>query len=675
MKTGLLKRSIHTGYKMQNPASLCREPRTRNYFYAMKRIVLILGLLAMVTSAGFTQIRLPAIVSDGMVLQRDTPLKIWGWASPGEKVIVQFDQKKYTTKTGADGKWRVSLPAMPADGLAHTLTARGKNILAVTDILLGDVWFCAGQSNMVHQMNIHDVTYANDIKEASFPHIRQFWVPNTTRLTGPAEELPSGQWVSAVGDKVRPFSAVAYFFARALYQKRGVPVGIINASWGGTPIEAWISEDGLKKFNDILPVLLKNKDTAYVNQTNRAAAEANPPRLSDDVGLKSSPQWFETAYQPKGWKSVYVPGYWEDQGVRNLDGVVWYRKEIDIPASMVGKQAGVWLGRIIDADELYINGQKVGGSGYMYPQRRYKVAPHVLKAGKNLVVVRVTNHGGKGGFVPDKPYCLFAGRDTLDLKGTWHYKVGEVFEPTGPRPQAIALQNQPAALYNSMVHPLVNYGIKGVLWYQGESNTVRPEQYDTLLPALIGDWRKRWEKPELPVIFAQLPGFMEYNYLPSESNWARHREATLKTLKVPYTAMTVNIDLGEWNDVHPDNKKDVGERMALAARKLAYGEHLVYSGPLFRSASIEGNRIIISFDHPGSGLVTSDGEAPAEFAIAGEDKKFRWAQSRIEGEHVVVWHDEIPEPKYVRYAWADNPVNPNLFNREGLPASPFRTDD
>lgn len=641
----------------------------------MKKVIWILGLLVLSVPAVFSQVRLPAIVTDGMILQRDTPLKIWGWASPGEKVTVQFDRGKYTTKANAHGKWQVGLPAMPADGKTHTLNVKGKNTITINDILLGDVWFCSGQSNMVHQMNIHDVTYAKDIQEANFPAIRQFWVPNTTQLIAPAEELPSGEWVPAIGDKVRPFSAVAYFFARSLHQKYQVPVGIINASWGGTPIEAWISEEGLKNFEDLLPVLLKNKDTSYVNQANRIAARANTPRPSDDLGIKSTPQWSDPAYQPKGWKPINVPGYWEDQGIRDLNGVVWYRKEIHVPASMTGKEAGVWLGRIVDADELYINGQKIGGFGYMYPQRRYKVAKDVLKAGKNVFVVRVTNHGGKGGFVPDKPYCLFTGKDTIDLKGTWHYKVGEVFEPASPGPPAIALHNQPSALYNAMVHPVIHYGIKGVLWYQGESNTAKPERYEALLTSLIHDWRTRWEKPELPVIFAQLPGFMDYNYLPVESNWARHREEVLKTLKVPHTAMTVNIDLGEWNDVHPENKKDVGERMALAAYKLAYGENLVYSGPIYRSAVTEGHRILLSFDHTASGLITADGEAPAEFAIAGEDKKFRWAKARIEGDRIAVWNDNIPNPRYVRYAWADNPVNPNVYNREGLPASPFRTDE
>lgn len=644
----------------------------------MKRFSILLALTLFSLSLS-AQIRLPKIISDGMILQRDEKLKIWGWASPNEKVTVQFDTKKYNTKADANGNWSVTLPPMPADNRPHTVTIKGKNTITINDVLLGDVWFCSGQSNMVHQMDIHDVTYAKDIAEANFSGIRQFWVPNITNLVGPAQEIPSGEWVSAIGDKVRPFSAVAYFFARNVHQKYDVPIGIINASWGGSPIEAWISEDGYKDFSDILATIKKNKDTSYVNQANRGAGASFRPRKSNDLGQLSSPKWFEESYKPKNWKPINVPGYWEDQGIRNLDGVVWYRKTIDVPANMTGKEAKVWLGRIVDADELYINGKRIGSTGYMYPQRRYTVPSDVLKSGKNTLTVRVTNNMGKGGFVPDKPYCLFVGKDTIDLKGTWHYKVGEVFEPRsfggGGGPQGITAMNQPAAMYNAMVHPHINYGIKGVLWYQGETNTGRADQYESMLNAMISDWRTRWEKPELPVVYAQLPGFMEYDYLPAHGGWAFHREATLKALRIPNTAMTVNIDLGEWNDIHPDNKKDVGERMAIAAQKIAYGENIVHSGPIYKSSRIDGDKIILEFDHVGSGLITSDDDAPADFAIAGEDKKFRWAKTKIENNKIVVWHDDISAPKYVRYAWADNPVNPNLYNKEGLPASPFRTDD
>ena len=339
---------------------------------------------------------------------------------------------------------------------------------------------------------------------------------------------------------------------------------------------------------------------------------------------------------------------------------------------MAGKGARLFFGRIVDADKVFINGREVGNTTYQYPQRRYSIPAGVLKAGKNVFVVRVSNFNGKGGFVPDKPYYLFADGDTVDLKGYWQYKVGEVFVPRAPSPSGINAQNQPAALYNAMVAPFIRYPVKGILWYQGESNAGRPEEYAALLNALIHDWRRKFDVPDIPFIYAQLPNFMNVSYLPSESNWAALREAQRKALSAPGTAMTVNIDLGEWNDIHPDNKKDVGERMALAAMKLAYGENVVHSGPLYKDHKVEDNKIIISFSHTGSGLTTDDGEALSEFAIAGSDKKFVWAEAKIKGNDVIVWSDKVSHPAYVRYAWADNPDNPNLYNKEGLPASPFR---
>lgn len=647
----------------------------------MKRLTL-LGLLLLTGSLlTHAQLRLPKLISNGMVLQRDATLKIWGWAKPGERITVQFQKKAYKTVTGPDGQWQVKLPPMPAGG-PFTMDITGNSRIELKDILLGDVWFCSGQSNMVHQLNIHDVTYAREIAEANFPQIRQFWIPTLTNLQGPQNDLPNGQWKAAVGDDVRPFSAVAYFFAKTIHQKYKIPVGIINASVGGTPIEAWTSEQGLDSFSDLTATIDKNKDTAYVNSfSRRPPATASRPAPPIDLGLEGPNKWFDVAYVPKGWRPINVPGYWEDQGIKDLNGVVWYRKEVDIPASMVGKPAKVFLGRIVDADELYINGKQIGRTTYMYPQRRYPVPADVLKAGKNVFVVRVTNNGGKGGFVPDKPYCVFAGTDTVDLKGTWFYKVGTVYRPFagggfggGSPAGGINAQNQPTALYNAMVAPEINYTIKGFCWYQGESNAGKPQEYTALLPALIKDWRQKWQQGNLPFLYVQLPGFMDYNYLPSESGWAVLREAQLKALSVPNTAMAVAIDLGEWNDIHPDNKKDVGERLALAALKTAYQENLVASGPLFDSSKIDGNKIILSFSNVGSGLITNDGESLSEFAIAGSDKKFVWAKAKIEGNNVVVWSDEVANPQYVRYAWADNPVNPNLYNKERLPASPFRTD-
>lgn len=621
------------------------------------------------------QLRLPRLVRDSMILQRDTPASIWGWANANEKVTVRFNNKTYKTKTAPDGTWQLQLPPTKAGG-PYTIDIAAGNKITIKDILFGDVWFCSGQSNMVHQMELHSVSLAKDIANANYPGIRQFWIPTLTSLQGPQSDIPTGYWKPALPTDVQKFSVVAYFFARDLYEQYHIPIGIINSSVGGPPAEAWISEDGLKNFADITKSIQQNKDTGYVNQANRIAA-AVPKRYSTpDRGMTGDKKWFDINYIPQGWRKINVPGYWEDQGLRDLDGVVWYRKEAELPAAMESKAARIFLGRITDADELYINGRLVGNTTYQYPQRRYNIPAGLLKAGKNIFVVRVTNNAGKGGFVPDKPYYIFAGTDTIDSKGTWQYKVGSVTEPSKRDNFAAGIteQNQPAALYNAMVAPVIPYTIKGALWYQGESNTGRAADYTNILTALIEDWRIQFKQSQLPFLFVQLPGFGDYNYLPAQSQWAQLRDAQLQTLKVPNTAMAVAIDLGEWNDLHPDNKKEVGLRLALAARKMVYKENIVSSGPLYQSAIRDGHKMIIRFSDTGTGLITNDGEEPGELAIAGADKKFVWARAKIENDKLVVWSDAITEPVYVRYGWADNPVHANLYNKEGLPASPFKIE-
>ena len=632
--------------------------------------------LLTVSNPGSGQVKLPALIGDGMVIQRDAELKLWGWAAPGEEVTVRFLGMSHQAITGDDGKWLIRVPPVKAGG-PYTMEITASNQIVLENILAGDVWVCAGQSNMVHYMELHSERYAEEIARADYPWIRQFLVPTTAKLEGSAEDLTSGVWKSATPEDVKRFSVVAYFFALHLFEKYHVPIGLINASVGGTPIEAWTSEKGLQEFPGLLETVQKNKDTAYVNSINRAAManrRAGSRRKRMDKGLTGPVNWYDTAYTPQNWKNFFVPGYWEDQGVRDLDGVVWFRKEIELPASMTGVEAKIALGRIVDADEVYLNGTRIGNTTYQYPQRRYIVSPGLVKPGRNLLVVRVTNQFGKGGFVPDKPYFLTAGGDTLDLSGHWQYRVGEVFTREGNFRRGISAQNQPAALFNGMIAPLTDYTIKGFIWYQGESNADRPEEYKKLCPALISDWRNQWGQGGLPFLYVQLPNYMDVSYSPEESNWALLREAQLEALEVPVTGMAVTIDLGEWNDIHPDNKKPVGDRLALAARKVAYGEQdLVYSGPICNSFRIEGNKVILTFEHVGGGLVPGNGEELGHFAIAGDDGKFRWGHAVIENNTVVVWSDEIPEPLYVRYAWADNPDFANLYNREGLPASPFRT--
>lgn len=645
--------------------------------HALKSAFLFLVLCLIASQNNVAQIRLPKLIGDNMILQRDVPLKLWGWASPGEKVKVIFGGKQVSTTSDTAGKWKITFPAMKAGG-PYEMQLHGKNKLILKDVLIGDVWLCAGQSNMVHQMGIHDITYAGDIAQADFPEIRQFWVPTATNLRGPQEELRPSGWKWASPENVRDFSAVAYFFARAIYQQYQIPIGIINSSVGGTPIEAWTSEEGLKDFAAVQSIILRNKDTAYVKSRNDASLNRSKDRsLQPDKGLKKGQEWFNPRYIAKGWKTMNIPGYWEDQGIRDLDGVVWYRREISIPASLAGKEGRLFMGRIVDADHIYVNGKEIGHTAYQYPQRRYKVPGGLLKEGKNLIVIRVENAAGKGGFVPDKPYYLDLGEQLIDLKGYWQYKVGQVYRPLEGEEWAGTMveQNQPTALFNAMIAPFTDYAIKGVLWYQGESNAGNAQDYEKLLPALIRDWRNRFSSPDLPFYYVQLPNFGDANYLPIESDWAILREAALKTLTLPHTGMAVTIDLGEWNDIHPDNKKGVGDRLALIARNRSYGErNLTYSGPLYKSAEIKGDKIVISFDDTSAGLIAIDGEELSAFAIAGADKKFVWAKAKISGNQVEVWSDEVPQPCYVRYAWSDNPVNPNFYNAAKLPASPFRTD-
>lgn len=624
------------------------------------------------------QVKLPSLISDGMVLQRNTPLTIWGWAAAGEKVTVSFHNHTYTAVTDGTGKWTLPLPEMKAGG-PYTMTISASNSITIKDILVGDVWFCSGQSNMVLNMERVKEKYPDDIAAANYPQIRNFFIPTVSDAAKVHEDLPPGKWKAASPKDVLEFGAASYFFARGLYQQYHIPIGIINSSVGGTPIEAWISEEGLKEFPQELQSAARFRDTGFINRMARAqrAAPRNTNPEITDQGLTGPVKWFDTSYQPKAWKNIIVPGYWADQGIKGLNGVVWYRKEIYLPAAIKGKAAKLFLGRIIDADQAYVNGVFVGNITYQYPPRRYQVPEGILKEGKNIIVVRVTNTAGKGGFVPDKPYYLIAGDLRVDLRGEWQYKVGDVFVPRGGFGGGgpISQQNIPTGLYNTMVAGAIPYQVKGFVWYQGETNAGRPEAYRKLLPALIYDWRNKWNNPSLPFLIVQLPNFMEMQYLPSESQWAMLREAQFQSLAVPNTAMAVTIDAGEWNDIHPLNKKAVGDRLALAARKLAYGEKdLVSSGPLFQSASVEGDKIRIHFSDTGSGLVAKGDDTLHYFAIAGADKKFVWAKAKIENNTVVVWNEHVQNPLYVRYAWADNPDGANLYNKEGLPAGPFRTD-
>ena len=642
-----------------------------------RRCSLLCAYVLLVSQTAFCAVTLPRLVSDGMVLQRDIPVKIWGWADGGETVTIRFEGKMYRTAAEADGKWVLTLPSREAGG-PYDMEISGSNRIELRDILVGDVWVCSGQSNMQLWMGRVKYRYADVIARAGNPRIRQFLVSGRYDFDEPQEDLASGRWVSADPESVLGFTAVGYFFAKTLYEQYGVPIGLINAALGGSPAEAWLSEDALRAFPEHMETVKRFRDRDYrdrIAEKDKAASDAWYARVGQlDRGMvEGQPRWYEPDCDASEWATMDVPGYWADEDLGPVNGVVWFRKEINVPASMTGKPARLWMGRIVDGDSTYVNGALVGSVSYQYPPRIYDVPADLLTEGKNVIVVRIISNINRGGFVPDKPYRLEAGGQSIDLKGAWQYRLGAPMEPL---PGKTFIEWQPLGLYNGMIAPLTDYGIKGVIWYQGESNVGRPLEYQKLLSALIVDWREEWGQGDVPFLYVQLANFLEAKEEPGESDWAELREAQLKTLAVPNTGMAVAIDLGEWNDIHPLNKEDVGKRLALAARKLAYGDSaVVHSGPIYESMRIEGDKIVLAFAHVGSGLVSRGGGALKHFAIAGADKRFVWAQARIEGNEVVVWNENVTDPMAVRYAWADNPEGANLYNREGLPASPFRTDN
>jgi len=638
---------------------------------------LITFFVIIISYTAFSQVRLPELISDGMVLQRDAEVKIWGWAANGEKVSVHFINSTYNTNANNQGEWFITLSGLKEGG-PHQMQINASNSITINDIMIGDVWVCSGQSNMELTMERASPVYETEIANSENSFIRYFEVPDKYNFNEPQKDLQSGKWEKTNPVSILRFSAVSYFFAKELYDKYKIPVGLINAALGGSPAEAWISEDALKEFPGYYKEAQRFKDSTLIKQIMdqdqaRIKGWYNLSNEKDEGYKDPDGNWYNPDLNTSNWATMKIPGYWSDTKLGKVNGVVCFRKKINIPSSFFGQHAKLILGRIVDADSVFINGVFVGTTSYQYPPRRYDISSSLLKEGENTIVIRVINNSGNGGFVIDKPYEIISGQDTIDLKGIWQYKLGAEMDPLVGE---TFIRWKPLGLYNAMVAPLLNYRIKGVTWYQGESNAERSVEYNKLFSTLIQDWRNNWNQGDFPFLFVQLPNFMGTKNQPSESNWALMRESQLKTLSLPNTGMAVTIDIGEWNDIHPLNKKDVGKRLALVAQKVAYGdENAIYSGPIYQSMIVDGNKIILSFTNIGSGLIARGDADLKYFAIAGVDKQFIWAKAKIENDKVVVWNDKILNPIAVRYAWADNPEGANLFNMEGLPASPFRTDE
>lgn len=634
----------------------------------IKNVIIALFFVQM--GAVKAQIRLPKLISDGVVLQRNEKVKIWGWAAPEESIQLEFKAKKYTAKADENGNWSIQLPTQKAGG-PYEMSFKGTNEIRVKDILFGDVWICSGQSNMELPMERLKEKYGEVIKNAKNSNIRQFLVPDKYDFNKEQLDVDSGNWVSADPKTVLEFSGVAYFFAKAVYEKQQVPIGLINSALGGSPIESWLSDEALKAFPEAYQESQKFKNPAYIQEIESDDKKRNDDWYEmvnkNDLGVYH--HWDLADTFDNDWEQMGIPGYWADSSLGNVNGVVWFRKEIEVPKSMVGKPAKLFMGRIVDQDFIYVNDQLIGTTSYQYPPRRYDVKADVLKEGKNTISIRVINNSGRGGFIEDKPYFLAVGKDTIDLKGKWKFKLGAEMKPLkGPT----FIRWKPEGLYNAMIAPLTNLKIKGVLWYQGESNAGNPKLYAKTLPALIENWRTKWGQGNFPFLYVQLPNYMETYPEPRESNWAVLRQTQLESLKVPNTAMAVAIDLGEWNDIHPLNKEDVGNRLALLARKIAYGEkNLNASSPMPAKSVFEKDKVIISFKNTGKGLVVKNGAELQSFAISNDGKSFVWAKAKITGDSVEVWNENVKDPIAVRYAWDNNPADANLFSKEGLPSTPF----
>jgi len=637
------------------------------------KTILSLLPLVLLTSQACADVRLPRLVSDGLVLQREQALVLWGWADEGEAVTVSIGKQELKTRAQG-GRWQVHFEPLAAGG-PYQIEVRGKNTLQVKDVLIGDVWLTSGQSNMQLSIDRVSLRYPDLIASTQLPTIREFNVPQIYSFKGPQQDFPQGAWKKAVPEQLGGFSAAAFFFARSLQQQYQVPIGLISVAVGGSPAEAWMSEAALQKYPHYLAKVRPFKDDSYVAKLTEKEAQAgkawNEKLLAADQGLKQD--WANGlangVESESDWQAFSVPGYLKEQGSDFSNGSVWFRRSLTLNSEQAAKTATLWLGAIADADRVFVNGLEIGKTDNLYLPRIYPVPAGLLKAGQNRLSVRVISKGGKAGFIHDKRYALDLGDEELSLFGAWQYRVGA---SSSAPPSATTLHYQPSSLFNAKLAPVLKQAIKGVIWYQGESNTGRAKEYTTLFPDLIRDWRSQFQRPEMPFLYVQLANYQAAKTEPSESIWAATREAQRSALEAKNTGMAVTIDIGEWNDIHPLNKQVVGERLALMARKVAYGDmQLISSGPNATALERQGQALVVGFDLAGGRLLPPGGGVIHQLAIAGVDKKYFWASGRVEGRQLRVWSEQVKDPVSVRYAWADNPEGANLYNTVGLPASPF----
>ncbi|MBC8004262.1 MAG: 9-O-acetylesterase [Verrucomicrobia bacterium] len=637
----------------------------------------MLALLLLWAAGTSTQaaVKPARIFSSNMVLQQGQENPIWGWADKGEKITISFAGKTIAAKAGNDGKWSAKLPSLDYGG-PYSMTIKGKNSIQFDNIQIGEVWICSGQSNM--EWTVSNTNNAKaEIASANYPNIRLFTVAKKVSQK-PVEDLDNGEWVVCNPETAPAFSAVGYFFGRHLNQELKVPVGLIHTSWGGTVAETWTSSQTIENDPDFKGKLqeLAGFDMTKYREQKMAAIKAKLKEVpAKDAGLVNGVAVYaDQSMNDADWADIDPAKLWEDSGYPPIEGIAWYRKTITLTADQAKQAKEIHLGAIDDNDITWINGMKVGSTKAYNEKRVYAIPSNTLKAGKNVIAIRVEDTGGGGGLYGEAAEKYLAiGDQQLSLSDPWKFKISEA--QIGPL--EVGPNDYPTLLFNGMLNPIIPYGIKGAIWYQGESNADRAKQYQRVFPSMIQDWRNHWKQGDFGFHFVSLANYMPATQQPGESAWAELREAQTKTLALPNTGMALAIDLGVANDIHPRNKQDVGKRLALSALKTTYGKDIVHSGPMYQSVKIDGNKALISFTETGSGLTTNNKYGYINcFSIAGADRKFVWARATIADDHtVIVYSDEVKNPVAVRFGWANNPDDLNLYNKEGLPANPFRTDD
>ena len=640
-------------------------------------LFLLLGTLPVLAQAPAAHVRLPRLVGDHMVLQREMPVAIWGWADPGGVVEVRLGDASARAVAGSDSLWEVALPPMAAGG-PYTVTVAGAETLAVRDVLVGEVWLASGQSNMEFSLRRVD-NAAAEVASADYPEMRLLSAPYRYALT-PQADMGGDGWQVVTPDTVPSFSAVAYLFGRQIHTELGVPVGLIDASWGGSTAEAWVSSEALTRLPDVAPLVApfladaEGASAALLAENETGLAAWRGAMQTADAGLAARPTWHDASFAtPADWETMPIPGRWEENGLPGLDGTVWFRRSVTLPADWAGANLEFRAERIEDQDSTFVNGVFVGTETQVGDTRAYRVPASILRPGENVVTVWVHDRTGFGGLTTE-PMLVHPDGRTLSLAGDWAYHVGVKIPRDGPAQPRLLWHQQPGLLFNGLIAPLERLRIRGALWYQGESNTKRAEGYRTLLPTLIDDWRTRWKEGAFPFLVVQLPNFHRRRDDPNApSSWATLREAQLEATRLANTDVTVTIDVGNPADIHPTDKQTVAARLAASALAGVYHRDVVGSGPTFLDMTRDGASARLFFGDVGGGLV-AHGDTLSGFAVAGPDHRFVWADARIEGHTVVVSSPDVPEMVAVRYAWADNPAAA-LYNAEGFPASPFRTDD